>query len=84
MLGIPGAQIECERLFSAAGIVTRHRRNRTNAKKINKVMFVNYNLPMHDAIGLSGKVDPLFGDNSLEDILYDLEEKNTNNQKSDN
>ena len=84
ILGIPGAQIECERLFSAAGIITRHRRNRTNAKTINDVMFVNYNLPTNDALGLSDKVDPLFGDNSLEDELYDLEEAITNNRISAN
>ena len=47
-------------------------------------MFVNYNLPTNDALGLSENVDHLFGNNSLEDELYNLEEAITNNQISDN
>jgi len=46
-------------------------------------MFVNYNLPTNDALGLSDKVNPLFGHNSLDFNLYDLKEAITNNQISD-
>jgi len=70
-------------LFSAAGIITRHCRKQTNTKTINDIMFVNYNLPTNDALGLSDKVNPLFGHNSLDFNLYDLKEAITNNQISD-
>ncbi len=50
ILGIPGTQIECERLFSIAGILTRHRRTRTDADLVDTIMYVNHNYPDHHAL----------------------------------
>ena len=74
VLGIPGAQIECERLFSAAGIITRHRRSRTSAETVDNVMFVNYNLSDEDALGLNEESsDDDAAENELDSIIDELE-----------
>ncbi len=57
ILAIPGTQIECERLFSIAGILTRHRRTRTDADLVDVIMYVNHNYPDHRA--LSGAVESI-------------------------
>lgn len=51
ILGIPGSQIACERVFSQAGIITRHHRSRTQIGMIDTVMFVNVNLPQKEMLG---------------------------------
>ena len=56
VLGIPGTQIECERVFSIAGILTRHRRSNTRVDLVDTIMYVHYNYPDAEALKAGVKV----------------------------
>lgn len=45
IFGIPGSAIECERVFSAAGILTALLRNRMSPERIHQVIFILKNYP---------------------------------------
>ena len=60
ILAIPASQIECERVFSIAGMLTRHRRNRTAADIFETIMFINKNIPQEKALAGYTKTDSLF------------------------
>lgn len=53
-LGIPATQIECERIFSAAGILTNGRRSNTSADLLDLAIGVNQNLPEDEALRWEG------------------------------
>ena len=42
---IPGSQIECERVFSIAGIISKNRRNKIGVSSIDKIVSIYYTLP---------------------------------------
>jgi len=45
-LCVPGSQIECERVFSLAGLVTMHLRNRMNLDNMGACVFIQKNLDL--------------------------------------
>ena len=49
-LGIPGSQIECERIFSVAGIMTGLCRIRLAIKNCSNLILINKNYPKEDAV----------------------------------
>lgn len=79
ILGIPATQIECERVFSVAGIITRHRRSKTKADLVDMIMRLNQNLPIEHT-GLK------FDDGDVEsdvDELDDLEDEESDESGND-
>jgi hypothetical protein len=69
-LGIPGTQIECERIFSLGGIMTRYLRNKTAIDLIDNVIRVNVNQPSDEK--LVGQQENEI--NSVEDLAEALHE----------
>jgi hypothetical protein len=82
IMGIPGSQIECERVFSKAGIITRHRRNRTSIQLIDTVMSVNHNLRDSDMFSFFGK-KPKNEDDSGSDMESDSDSDRDSDSDSD-
>ena len=52
ILAIPGSAIECERVFSAAGIVTGLLRNMMTPQYLHHVVFLSKNFPFEQELGM--------------------------------
>lgn len=50
VLSIPGSQIECERVFSLAGLLTSMLRNRMSSENLASLVFLNKNLDVEAAL----------------------------------
>ena len=64
VLGIPGSQIECERVFSLAGLLTSQLRNRMSPENLDSIVFVSKNLNL-DAT-LDELLSPVYGERQWE------------------
>ena len=64
VLGIPGSQIECERVFSLAGLLTSQLRNRMSPENLSSIVFVSKNLNL-DAT-LDEILAPIYGERQWE------------------
>lgn len=60
VLGIPGSQIECERVFSLAGLLTSQLRNRMSPENLGSIVFVSKNLNIDAA--LDDLLSPVYGE----------------------
>ena len=50
VLAMPASQIECERMFSAAGLITQHLRNRMGVENMSVHVFLLKNMDLDAAI----------------------------------
>ena len=46
MLAIQGTSVASERVFSTAGLVLSDRRTRLDPSNVNKIIFLNKNMPL--------------------------------------
>ncbi len=60
VLGVPGSQIECERVFSLARLVTSQLRNRMSPENLASIVFLNKNVNVDKA--LDDLLGPIHGD----------------------
>jgi hypothetical protein len=51
ILRIVGSQIETERIFSLAGILTSRKKCQLESKNLNKLIFINQNWPNDPRVG---------------------------------
>jgi hypothetical protein len=56
-LGIPGSQIECERIFSIAGILTKLRRSRLGTTNLDALVMIQKNWPSDARTNCMSQVD---------------------------
>lgn len=61
VLAVPGSQIECERIFSLAGLLTSQLRNRMSPENMGSLVFLSRNLDV-DAT-LDELLGPIYGEN---------------------
>ncbi len=45
VFAIPGSQIDNERVFSAAGVISKNRRNRIGVQNMDSIMHIYHNFP---------------------------------------
>ena len=60
VLAVPGSQIECERIFSLAGLLTSQLRNRMSPENLASLVFLNKNMNVERA--LDDLLGPIHGD----------------------
>ena len=60
VLGVPGSQIECERIFSLAGLLTLQLRNRMSPENLASLVFLDKNVDADKA--LDNLLGPIHGD----------------------
>ena len=68
VLAVPGSQIECERIFSLAGLLTARLRNRMSPENLASLVFLSKNLDVDAA--LSDLLAPTYGEKQW-DIVKD-------------
>ena len=66
VFSVPGSQIECERVFSQAGLITAGLRNRLGAENMDMLVFISKNANRKEMI--EDMLCSRFLDNMLESI----------------
>ena len=64
VLGVPGSQIECERIFSLAGLLTSRLRNRMSPERLDDIVFLSKNLDIDEA--LNSELTVVYGEKAWE------------------
>ena len=64
VLAIPGSQIECERVFSLAGLLTARLRNRMSPENLGNLVFLSKNLDVD--VALNDLLTPVYGEKHWE------------------
>ena len=64
VLAVPGSQIECERVFSLAGLMTSHLRNKMSPERLDVVVLLSKNLDLDEA--LEAELAPVYGGRAWE------------------